>query len=67
MPQTPLKSTQLGQTALEITRMGFGAWAIRGGNWKFGFPRPDQVDGVIAAAGLQLTDADVAEIQAPVS
>jgi aryl-alcohol dehydrogenase-like predicted oxidoreductase len=33
---TPMQTTQLGQTGLEITRVGFGAWAIGGGNWEFG-------------------------------
>ncbi len=28
-----------------------------------GFRRPDQVDPLLAAAGLQLSDADVAEIE----
>jgi hypothetical protein len=31
MYQTALKTTQLGQTDLQITRVGFGAWAIGGG------------------------------------
>jgi aryl-alcohol dehydrogenase-like predicted oxidoreductase len=33
MQQTQLKTTQLGETGLEITRVGFGAWAIGGGGW----------------------------------
>jgi aryl-alcohol dehydrogenase-like predicted oxidoreductase len=33
MQQTKLKTTQLGETGLEITRVGFGAWAIGGGGW----------------------------------
>jgi aryl-alcohol dehydrogenase-like predicted oxidoreductase len=33
MQQTQLKATQLGETGLEITRVGFGAWAIGGGGW----------------------------------
>jgi aryl-alcohol dehydrogenase-like predicted oxidoreductase len=33
MPQTQLKTTRLGATGLEITRIGFGAWAIGGGEW----------------------------------
>jgi aryl-alcohol dehydrogenase-like predicted oxidoreductase len=28
MQQTPVRTTQLGATGLEITRVGFGAWAI---------------------------------------
>jgi hypothetical protein len=31
MQVTQLKTTRLGQTELEITRRGFGAWAIGGG------------------------------------
>jgi aryl-alcohol dehydrogenase-like predicted oxidoreductase len=40
---TPLQTTQLGGTGLEITRVGFGAWAIGGGGWEFGWgPQEDQ-------------------------
>jgi aryl-alcohol dehydrogenase-like predicted oxidoreductase len=40
--QTQLQTTQLGTTGLEITRVGFGAWAIGGGNWEFGWgPQED--------------------------
>jgi hypothetical protein len=35
MEQTALKTTQLGSTGLEITRVGFGAWAIGGSGWEF--------------------------------
>jgi aryl-alcohol dehydrogenase-like predicted oxidoreductase len=35
--QTKIQTTQLGTTGLEITRVGFGAWAIGGGNWEFGW------------------------------
>ena len=31
MQQTQLKTSKLGGTGLEITRIGFGAWAIGGG------------------------------------
>jgi aryl-alcohol dehydrogenase-like predicted oxidoreductase len=41
--QTQLKTRQLGGTGLEITRVGFGAWAIGGGNWEFGWgPQEDE-------------------------
>jgi aryl-alcohol dehydrogenase-like predicted oxidoreductase len=41
--QTQLKTSQLGATGLEITRIGFGAWAIGGGNWEFGWgPQEDE-------------------------
>jgi aryl-alcohol dehydrogenase-like predicted oxidoreductase len=38
-----LKTTSLGSTDLEITRVGFGAWAIGGGGWEFGWgPQADE-------------------------
>jgi aryl-alcohol dehydrogenase-like predicted oxidoreductase len=43
MYQTTIKTTQLGQTGLTITRVGFGAWAIGGGGWEFGWgPQDDE-------------------------
>jgi aryl-alcohol dehydrogenase-like predicted oxidoreductase len=40
--ETRLQTTQLGTTGLEITRVGFGAWAIGGGGWEFGWgPQED--------------------------
>jgi aryl-alcohol dehydrogenase-like predicted oxidoreductase len=42
MEQTRLETTELGSTGLEITRFGFGAWAIGGGGWEFGWgPQED--------------------------
>jgi aryl-alcohol dehydrogenase-like predicted oxidoreductase len=46
--QTRLQTTQLGTTGLEITRVGFGAWAIGGGGWEFGWG-PQVDDQSIAA------------------
>jgi len=43
-----LKTSQLGGTGLEITRVGFGAWAIGGGGWEFGWG-PQQDEESIAA------------------
>src|ERR1700752_606813 len=37
MPTTQLPTTQLGQTGLEITRTGFGAWAIGGAGYDWGW------------------------------
>src|ERR1700757_2914250 len=37
MQEIALATTQLGETGLEITRIGFGAWAIGGGGWEFGW------------------------------
>lgn len=43
MERTQLKTTSLGTTDLEITRVGFGAWAIGGGGWEFGWgPQADE-------------------------
>jgi aryl-alcohol dehydrogenase-like predicted oxidoreductase len=36
MQKTPLGTTLLSKTGLDITRVGFGAWAIGGGGWEFG-------------------------------
>jgi aryl-alcohol dehydrogenase-like predicted oxidoreductase len=48
MYQTQLKTTQLGRTGLEITRMGFGAWAIGGGGWEHGWGPQDDGESVAA-------------------
>lgn len=38
-----LRTSQLGGTGLEITRVGFGAWAMGGGGWQFGWgPQQDE-------------------------
>jgi len=46
--ETSLKTTQLGQTDLEITRVGFGAWAIGGGGWEFGWGPQDDEESIAA-------------------
>jgi aryl-alcohol dehydrogenase-like predicted oxidoreductase len=48
MQQTQLRTSPLGHTGLEISRVGFGAWAIGGGGWEFGWG-PQQDDESIAA------------------
>ncbi len=48
MQKTQLRTSPLGRTGLEITRVGFGAWAIGGGGWEFGWG-PQQDDESIAA------------------
>ena len=48
MEKTQLKTAELGTTGLEITRVGFGAWAIGGGGWEFGWG-PQQDDDSVAA------------------
>jgi aryl-alcohol dehydrogenase-like predicted oxidoreductase len=47
MHRTQLKTSRLGRTGMEITRIGFGAWAIGGGGWEFGWG-PQQDDESIA-------------------
>jgi aryl-alcohol dehydrogenase-like predicted oxidoreductase len=43
MDTTPLATVELGRTGLAITRIGFGAWALGGGNWQFGWgPQDDE-------------------------
>jgi aryl-alcohol dehydrogenase-like predicted oxidoreductase len=44
----PPRTTELGTTGLEITRVGFGAWAIGGGGWEFGWG-PQQDDESVAS------------------
>ena len=48
LDKTSLATTQLGTTSLEITRVGFGAWAIGGGGWEFGWG-PQEDDESVAA------------------
>ncbi|HYZ28948.1 MAG TPA: aldo/keto reductase [Thermoleophilaceae bacterium] len=45
---TTLATTALGTTGMQITRMGFGAWAIGGGNWEFGWGPQDDAESVAA-------------------
>ncbi|HLI42103.1 MAG TPA: aldo/keto reductase [Streptosporangiaceae bacterium] len=43
MSATPLRTSKLGDTGMEISRVGFGAWAIGGGGWQFGWgPQQDE-------------------------
>jgi aryl-alcohol dehydrogenase-like predicted oxidoreductase len=48
MQTTQLETVQLGSTGLEITRVGFGAWAIGGGGWEFGWGPQDDVESIEA-------------------
>jgi aryl-alcohol dehydrogenase-like predicted oxidoreductase len=48
MQQTQLTTTELGSTGLEITRIGFGAWAIGGGGWEAGWGPQDDRESVVA-------------------
>ena len=43
-----LPTQRLGRTDMEITRVGFGAWAIGGGDWAFGWGAQDDRDSIAA-------------------
>jgi len=45
---TQMKTTHLGQTDLQITRVGFGAWAIGGGDWEHGWGPQDDEQSIAA-------------------
>jgi len=56
-----IATRQLGTTDLHITRLGFGAWAIGGGEWSFGWGTQDDSDSVAAirhavASGINWID-----------
>jgi aryl-alcohol dehydrogenase-like predicted oxidoreductase len=48
MQLTTLPKAQLGDTGLDITHVGFGAWAIGGGGWEAGWGPQDDGESVAA-------------------
>ncbi|PYO10125.1 MAG: aldo/keto reductase, partial [Gemmatimonadetes bacterium] len=46
--RTTLPTRQLGTTDLNITRVGFGAWAVGGGGWAFGWGPQDDNESIAA-------------------
>ena len=48
MEKTQLKTTQLGTTGLEITRVGLGAWAIGGGGYDWGWGTQEDDESIAA-------------------
>lgn len=48
MQKSQIRTSPLGSTGMEISRVGFGAWAIGGGGWEFGWG-PQADDESIAA------------------
>ena len=65
MTRSRVATTQLGRTGMEITRLGFGAWAIGGGNWEFGWGPQDDAQSIAAihhalAAGINWIDTAAA-------
>ena len=45
---TALPTRRLGSTDMQVTRVGFGAWAIGGAGWAFGWGAQDDADSVAA-------------------
>jgi aryl-alcohol dehydrogenase-like predicted oxidoreductase len=45
---TALPTKTLGQSDLRITSIGYGAWAIGGGNWEFGWGHQDDQESIAA-------------------
>ncbi|MDR3435342.1 aldo/keto reductase [Telmatospirillum sp.] len=48
MTETPLPTRRLGTTDMNITRVGFGAWAIGGGDWAYGWGKQDDSQSISA-------------------
>ena len=46
--RTTLPTRPLGSSGLDITRVGFGAWAIGGGGWSFGWGPQDDIASLAA-------------------
>jgi len=46
--RTTLPTVPLGRTDMQVTRVGFGAWAIGGSGWAFGWGPQDDADSVAA-------------------
>ena len=63
MQRTQLQTNPLGTTGLAITRVGFGAWAIGGGGWEFGWgPQDDEasIEAIQRALSLGINWIDTA-------
>jgi aryl-alcohol dehydrogenase-like predicted oxidoreductase len=43
-----VRTSELGRTGLEISRIGFGAWAAGGSEWQFGWSMQDDGDSIAA-------------------
>lgn len=48
MQQARPATRELGATGMQITRVGFGAWAIGGGQWQFGWGPQDDEESIAA-------------------
>lgn len=43
-----MKTRQFGKTDMQITPIGFGSWAVGGGNWSFGWGEQDDTESIAA-------------------
>jgi aryl-alcohol dehydrogenase-like predicted oxidoreductase len=60
-----METRQLGNTDMQITPIGFGSWAIGGGNWEFGWgPQDDRhaIEAVQRAVDLGMNWIDTAAV-----
>jgi len=65
LPVTKFAMKQLGNSDLQITPIGFGAWAIGGGDWQFSWGHQednDSVDAIHRAIDLGINWIDTAAI-----
>jgi len=46
--QAAFPTSPLGRTDMQITRVGFGAWAVGGAGWSFGWSNQDDSDSIAA-------------------
>ncbi len=46
--ETTVERRRLGNSDLDITPIGFGAWAIGGGDWRFGWGAQDDAESIAA-------------------
>ena len=62
---TSLPTTRLGWTGMHLTRVGFGAWAIGGGDWRFAWgPQDDNesIEAIHRALDLGINWIDTAAV-----
>lgn len=60
-----MQRRQLGTTSMQITPLGFGSWAIGGGDWEFGWGPQDErqaIDAVRRAIELGINWIDTAAV-----
>ena len=60
-----MRTRQLGNTDLHLTVIGFGSWAIGGGEWRFGWGDQDEreaIDAIIAAVDNGINWIDTAAV-----